>query len=525
MEGQATEGRPAESAPKPAFKWGFASSGGVILALLVVGQVAGNLLGRWPPMRGLLREMGAFSGHGRFTGSVIDAMRMKDWLFAAFLVAAVVVAWLNRAAIARFFRSMQTGVMLIALATLAILTGVLVPQIQNFEDPEQRITAANYKEELGGFEWAQGYFLYHILHLYGIGMPPAEMPPGAAEGLVRFGRVYGAEEQKNREVQMRAAVGGVAKTAEIEQFIRDHRVALRRAFDVCTALDLNRTYKSSWFATLVWLLGIGVLINTFRYPWRVLFTVEKAGFFVTHVGMLTMLSGGLVSSLFTDRGILELHLGEGPKDTYFRHYRIDKRARMPFGVELERFARKEWKAIDVYFPNENFQSRPPRYTVWPGRKIPLDWQENEQGEFEPRVELVVRELHEHAKVQGTVNEGKPGDGGPTLALAELDAPASHESDGHGHHDGVLEERTKLYMAPEFPDLRVWNDPAGKFRLGASHGGEARAIFPAEGDQAFATLWIDVRTAGLEAPQPYRIRLGDRLELPKGYRVTVHAATR
>ncbi|HUR28591.1 MAG TPA: hypothetical protein VM509_10420, partial [Planctomycetota bacterium] len=70
-----------------------------------------------------------------------------------------------------------------------------------------------------------------------------------------------------------------------------------------------------------------------------------------------------------------------------------------------------------------------------------------------------------------------------------------------------------------------NDPAGKFRLGASHGGDARAMFPAEGDQAFATLWIDVRTAGLELPQPYRIRLGDRLELPKGYHVTVHAATR
>lgn len=512
--------------PKPAFKWGFASVTGVILVLLVVGQVAGELLSRWPPMRGLMRATGAFSGHGRFEGSVLGAMAMRDWLFGAFILAALAVALLNRASILRFFRTMQTGVMLIALTTLSILTGVLVPQIEGFEDPEQRVTVTNRADEINKFEWAEGYFFYHLTHLYGIGMPPADLPPQALAGLEKFGRVYGQEEEKNRKVQMYAAFTGRAKSDEIEAFVKRHRATLDNAFSFCTAIDLNRTYKSSWFATLIWLLGIGVLINTFRYPWRALFTFEKAGFFVTHVGILTLLTGGMVSNLFTDRGILELRLGEPPEDTYFRHYRFDKRARMPFGVKLDRFARKEWKAIDVYFPQENFQSNPPRYTVWPDRVIPLDWQPDATGELQPQIELRVREIHEHAKVgESRVFEGTADDGGPTLALAQFDAPASRASDEHAHQASARTGRSKIYRAPDFADDRIWTDPDGKCRLLVAHGTDTRAAFPAPGDDAFATLLIDVLSAGLDAPKPFRVHLNDHLQLPNGYDLYVRAATR
>ncbi|MEO6708029.1 MAG: hypothetical protein ABI054_02900 [Planctomycetota bacterium] len=514
-----------EKASKPPFKWGFASAGGVILLMLVVGQVAGNLLSRWPPTRGLLRSMGAFSGQGRFEGGVMDAMRMKDWLFAAFLLAAIAVAWINRRGILRFFRTMQTGVMLIVLTTIAILTGVLVPQIEGFEDPEQHVSATNRAKELYTFEGAEGYFLYHLTHLYGIGMPKAELPPGAAEGLVRFGRVYGEEEEKNRKVQMIAAVGGMAKTQEIEDFIKSHRSALATTFNVCTALDLNRTYKSSWFATLIWMLGIGVLINTLRYPLRVLFSVEKAGFFVTHVGMLTLLSGGMVSNLFTDRGILELRLGDPPEDTYFRHYRFDKRARMPFAVKLDRFARKEWKAIDVQFFDAGLKSNPPRYTVWDGRTIPLDWQPDAQGKYHPQIELRVREVHDHARVnEPLVHEGKPDDGGPSLAIAQFDAPLSRPRGMNGEAPTPAQtptERHTLYA----PSNQLWIDPEAKFRLGIAHGIDPKAAFPAEGDDAFGTLWVDVLTEGREEPRPFRVHIGDQLKLGGGFELIVRNATR
>ena len=511
--------------PKP-FKWGFPSCIGVILASLVIGQVAGGLLSRWPPMRGLLRSMGAFSGLGRFEGGVLESMVLRDWLFGAFLIAACAVAWINRAAILRFFRTMHTGVSLIVISTIAVLVGVLVPQIEGFEDPEQRVTQANRAEELQKFRWAEGYFFYHLTHLYGLGMPKSELPPQVLAGLERFGRAYGAEEQKNRQVMMEASFSGQAKSGEIEAFIKRHRATLDRAFDVCTALELNRTYKSAWFATLMWLLALGVLSNTFRYPLKRLLTVEKSGFFVTHLGMLTMLAGGLVSNLFTDRGILELRLGEPPEDMYYRHYRSDKMSRMPFGVQLERFARKEWKAVEVHFlQEERFKSNLPVYTVWPGRTIPLDWQPGPSGKLEPQVELVVREVHEHAKVgDPLVSEGREGDGGATLAVVQFDAPEMQGGPGHVHDPSEVQGRRKLYMAPEFAN-QVHSDPQGKFRLAVAHNVDPRSIFPAEGDDSFGTLFVDVLSAGQDAPQSLRIRVGDRLQLPGNYQIVVHAATR
>ncbi len=516
----------SETAPPKPFKWGFASSAGLILLLLVIGDVAGNLLSRWPPMRGLFRAIGAFSGHGRFEGGVLDSMVARDWLFGAFMIAAAAVAWFNRTAILRFFRAMQTGVMLIALTTLAILTGVLVPQIENFEDPEQRVTAANRADELNKFQWAEGYFFYHLTHLYGIGMPKAEVPPAALEGLERFGRIYGAEEKKNRAVMMNAAFTGQAKTGEIEDFVRAHKQTLDKAFGLCTTLDLNRTYKSAWFATLIWLLGIGVLCNTFKYPWRALLTFEKAGFLVTHAGILTLLTGGMISNLFTDRGILELRLGEPPEDTYYRHYQMNKRMRMPFSVKLDRFARKEWKALDVFFLQEKFESRPPRYTVWPGRRIPLDWKLDASGVQQPELELVVREVHDHAQANDPeVWEGEANDGGPKMAAAQFDAPFTDEHELHAHAEQpAASVRRSLMMVPEFSS-KPWIDPAGKFRLQAAHGVDPKSAFPAEGDDTFATLDVDVMSTGQEAPVPMRIRIGDRLDVAGGYQLVVRSATR
>lgn len=530
MQEQATTSPPKA----PARRWGFLSAGAVIVTAMVVGQIVGELLSRWPPLRALLTKIGAVSSLGRFEAGVFESMVLRDWLLTAFLVAAISVAWTSRRAIVDFFRSMQTGVALVVLSTVAVGVGVLVPQIDNFEDPEQRITQANRQEEFNKFRWAESYFLYHLMHLYGIGMPTAEIPPAAVEGLERYGRVYGEEERKNREVQMRAALAGQAKSAAIEQFGVRHRAALEKAFDVCTALHLNRTYKSNWFATLMWMLGAGILINTFRYPWRVLLSYQKVGFFVTHVGMLTMLSGGFVSNLFTDRGILELELGEGPQDTYYRHYRSDKFARMPFAVKLDRFARKEWKALDVHFLQEKFTTSPPRYTLWPGRRIPLDWRDDGKGNLTPGIELLVREVHDHARVgPPKIREGEVGDGGPALEVVHFDAPPHRrlpeghsEADGHDHgpaeHTGA-DGRRALFMAPQFG--KPWSDPAGAFRLAVARGTQISGLFPAEGEESLATLEIEVRSAAQGAPQPYRVKLGERIDLPDGYTLEVVAATR
>ena len=123
------------------FRWGFASASGMVLALVVAGQAVGVML----------------AGFG------VGGMQARDWIFCAFLASACWLCFLQRHAIWRFLRSVQVGVTLVALTTLAVIVGVLVPQIEGFEDPEQRVTAANYEDQYAAFRWAEGYFLYHVL--------------------------------------------------------------------------------------------------------------------------------------------------------------------------------------------------------------------------------------------------------------------------------------------------------------------------------------------------------------------------
>ncbi len=516
---QASSGGP--SARKP-FRWGFASSAGMVLVLMLAGQLAGWQLESWPPARALMFALrGDRQGAGELLSGLLAAMGPRDWVFAAFLVSTAVYLVLMRSAVARFFRTMQVGVALIAFATLSILAGVLVPQIQNFEDPEERVTPENYESNFADFAWAESYFLYHLLRPYGLGMPAAVVPPAAEESLERFGRVYGEEERANREKMMRAAFAGGSKTDEIEAWRRAHDGGLRRAFDLCTFLQLNRAYKSHWFATLMALIAAGTALNALRPGMsRKWFTIHKLGFFVTHVGVLVLLAGGLISHLMTDRGILELYLGEPPEDTYYRHYRSDKLARMPFALELEHFARKEWMALEVHSLQEDFRSKPPRFTLWPGREIPLDFRAgSEGGEERAQLLLRVRELHDHAVV-GTprVYEGLAEDGDPAYPVVALEVFEAAAED----RDGAGGQRV-IHLSP-LQNRPAYHDPEGRFRLAAAYDQDPQALFPDESHSALGTLYVEVRTQPRDRPLPVPVRLGQTVEIPGGYRLEFVDAT-
>src|SRR5204863_5355969 len=132
-----------------------------------------------------------------------------------------------------------------------------------------------------------------------------------------------------------------------------------RSFAVATALDLNRTYKSNWFATLLTLLWFGVFFNTFKGAPSTWLTARKAGWFVVHIGVMILLIGGGWSKLKTDRGIIHMDLGEKPTDEYWAFQSSEKRTRMPFSLKLERFARRDWKTLEVGFFDDDFKSRLP----------------------------------------------------------------------------------------------------------------------------------------------------------------------
>lgn len=537
--------------PKP-FRWGFGSAALLVLGLVIAGQVALTVLGR-----------------------IVDgeATGLQSAAFGGFALATAVFLVLQRAAVARFFRTMHVGVTLVVLSLAAVGVGVLVPQITGFEDPTERIPdirdvpadvvetyvpaprvksdedfrrrpddhpalakltneqvarLKKWKYEYSLFRWAEGFFVYHLLHLYGVGMPESALPPGVAEKLDRFQDRYGIEERENREKQMGAAFSGRQKSQEIGTLIRENEKAFRRAFQVCTALDLNRTYKSNWFATLLGLLFVGVAFNTFKGSPRQWFTLKKGGYVLVHLGVMTLLAGGLYSKLKTDRGIVHLMIGDPPRDVYDGYHDSTKPRRMPFALSLDEFARRDWKTLEVGFFDEDFKSNPPSYTLWPGRRIELDFVDAGAAGKRPRIRIDVREVHERAVVGAPRwwDAEKPDDPeglGPLAILATLDRAAVQAQSQEGAQPDVHER--SVFLTPD-PRIPPYLDPAWKFRLAIRYDAspeELRRTTTPPDDGRVGWLSLRVAAAGDVEPMIVPVRVGETVDGPAGYRVKVVSA--
>jgi phage shock protein PspC (stress-responsive transcriptional regulator) len=582
---------PTEERPR---RWDFGSAMGAILLLAAIGQAMGVLLS---PYWHAAKDAYVHGDPAWFVGWIGDWHAAHGWgakeaILGLFFLSAGGFLLVERRAVVAFFRSMHVGVSLVVLTTLAVTAGVLVPQIDGFEDPDQRVDLAReardfrlfqergYQklpfelqdgfEQYEAFRWAEGYFVYHMLHLYGLGMPEAGLTPSMEEGLDEFGERYGKEERDNTHKQMLAAFSGQEKVKEIGAFIHRHEPVFWRGFEVATVLDLNRTYKSHWFAALLWCLATSVSLSAYKHwrfelarlkrgvafaaawmafaaalkamgaielPWReflpigaglgaALFvlgtgvpastlSLQKLGFFTVHNGMLVLLLGGLVSKLFTDRGILNLFLGQPPQSEYFRHYDTSKRARMPFSVELERFARQEWKALRVWFIEHEQQgssTRPPSYTLWDGRTIDLDYIADD-GAPRPRLQVRVDRLYDRVEVgEPLVSEGSPDE--PLFPLAELELG---EHAGEGRYMTALTGRTQSYRH------EVLRDPSGAYRLGGAYGDDPLAHFPGE-RAPIGVLEVTVVGQGDGAPRSYAVHLGEELVVQGGYRIAAVDAT-
>jgi hypothetical protein len=500
-------------------KWSFVTAPLVILFLICIGQAAGAVIA----------DIGAHHAHS--FGAFVGGLRARDWIFGAFLASSAVYVWLQRAGVVAFFRSMHVGVSLVSLSCLAVLTGVLIPQIEGFEDPTERVTASNHESQYQQFRFAEGFFFYHLMHPYGAGMPKGILPPQVTQGLEKFGQRYGKEERDNREKEMKAAFSGQAKSAEIDAFVKTHDVALRRFFDVATALELNRTYKSNWFASLLGLLWLGVFFNTFKGRPSTWLTARKAGWFVVHCGVMILLLGGAWSKLKTDRGIMHLDTRYDPTDEYWAYMSPEKRTRMPFFVKVDRFARRPWKTLEVGFRDDNFKSRLPEYTLWPGRVLELDKQPDENGEMRPELRIEVKSLAERARVNTprfweAEKADDPKGIGALVELSTIDARALAERAQTGRQDDDPGRGDTVLLKPDSRS-NLYYDPQWKYRVITSYGADptadAHAAFPSNTN---VLGYLDVRVAAHGDVRPTRtpFNLGSHIDVPGGYAIDVREAT-
>jgi hypothetical protein len=542
--------------PRP-FKWGFLSAALTVLALIVAGQIVGTMIEGFGPKPEEAKSH-SFGGY-------VAALGLKDWIFLGFVLSSLTFAFLQREAIVRFFRTMQVGVVLVSLSLLAVMAGVLVPQITGFEDPTERVpsirdipddtfyaylkgpdeeeqllpadskavektlTGLNadqrarlrkYRAEYQTFRWAEGYFIYHLIHPYGIGMPSAMLPAPALEKLKLFGLKYGEEERANREKTMKAAFGGREKSVAIGTLIRGHEAGFRGFFDVATTLQLNRAYKSHWFATLLGLLCIGVAFNTFKGQYTSWLSARKVGYVVVHLGVMTLLIGGAYSKVKTERGILHLDLRDPPTNKFLGYYDAKKPRWMPFSLKLERFARRDWKTLEVGFPEENFASMPPQYTLWPERKVELDYVQDEKtGQHRPQIALRVVNLSERAHVDAStfVEAGSEPNGyavGPLATLSISKAP----TDGAGAANDEI-----LQLSPLMRERKVFYDPAWRFRLLVDFGDDLAAAQKTLADVGGDRIgWLSMRVGarGDAAPTRVPIQVGAHVAGPGGYTIDV-----
>ena len=533
------------------FRWEFVTSSSIIVFASLTGHAVLKLAAPFWDWGAALYEEG---GLGDLLWLPVAYAKspgygVREILFLGFCVSSLVYLFLQRQAVRRFFRSMFTGVSVVTLSLLAVTAGVLVPQIDGFEDKTQRVDLGAEKEkyelfkQYGGvprtrvthdnnqyqaFRWAEGYFLYHLVHLYGIGMPEAPLPPRAVEGLERYGRVYGFEESENRRKQMSASFSGEAKKKEISELIRDNEDRFWRFFEVSTWLELNRAYKADWFTSLMTLLFIAVAFNTFKGGWSRVFSIKKVGFFVVHCGILILLIGGGCSKITTKRGILELRLDQPPKDQYYLNYDPTQKDHLPFKLALEHFARQDWKSLQVELAEERFVSRPPSYTLWKGREIDLDYYEDDAGEWKPRLRLVVKDLHERTAVDlPFVSETPPGnaDGWGPMVELEYALPPGQDPHDHGPGDDAF-HRTLLAPGPEAQG--IVSDGA---RLMPAYGAlgdpedldELEALFPPAGTD-YGNLWVQVAGMGDGMAQRFPLRIGERIRVQGGYEVEVVEAS-
>jgi hypothetical protein len=315
-----------------------------------------------------------------------------------FLISAGAFLGLHGRAVFAFFRSVRVGALAIALYALSACLGVLFKQ-RDLYAPDR--TEGFFQK----FAYAQTYFAYHLLRPFGMGMPRVEVPPRAEEGLAWRAARYGKGAAEAQRKSMLASLSAEAKEKEIAAWMEAYTPELRRLYAFCEAVDLTRVWKSDWFATLNALLFTCVLSNAFRFGWGAWFTRRRFGFFLAHLGVLTVLSGSLAGRLFGTRGRVDLSTDpEHPRgipnaSRSFRPFSDPTRPReMPFTLRLEDFKAEYRTYLDVEFLDaeaaKHGRVKPPEFLVREGAELPLDF--DEAGK--PRIRIRVKEVHPRCEV-------------------------------------------------------------------------------------------------------------------------------
>ncbi|MFN0206069.1 MAG: hypothetical protein ACKVS6_07110 [Planctomycetota bacterium] len=377
-------------------------------------------------------------------GDWLKSVSVYSGMAAAFVF--LLISW-KRAM--EFFLSIRVGVAILVFFVLGSVASVVVHP----RDPEkynhiQKVEDREYKHR-DDFQWATGFFFYHLLHPYGWGMPSAEAPEAAKGSLDRISKRYSNRIAKQEESGMKSAVTGQLRGQEIKAFIIRHRALFNQLYDICLFLQLSGTatgkgaWSSDWFSALMGLLFIIVFTNTFRrgiaraiaqggpglgfitklpaaivWDLKSLFTIARIGFLATHLGVLTALVSGFHSRLTERRGIVQLSINpEREKlpveSVLYQTYSGERLFFGPpdrtFAVRLADFHADYRDTLDISFVEDPEPKTNPSYRfyeIWKGRQIGLEY--GDSGKESPKTIVRVLEHWPRANVELDITERPAG---------------------------------------------------------------------------------------------------------------------
>ncbi|MBI3817626.1 MAG: hypothetical protein HY286_02960 [Planctomycetes bacterium] len=380
-------------------------------------------------------------------------------------LAAVSFLVLSWRAVFEFFLSIRVGVAILVFFLLGSILSVLIPprdpNAHRYDENGRRLSADEQETKFkDDFAWATGYFLYHVTHLYGIGMPATKLPfeeensadspleptsrPKMSNPLERVGRHYGERVAKQEESGMRTAFNGRARGIEIQKFIFENRGFFDGFYEFSRKSQLSGTdtakgaWASDWFSTLTGLLFLIVLTNTFRrgiarsiaqgspgfgfiskLPAALLWDLkslltprDRIGFLVTHLGVMTAITGGFWLRLTEERGVVRLSLYPpmSPNEEFipresssFQTYDYRRlffgTPERPFAVRLDKFHADYRDNIEVKFiqdPPSRSMASYSHFEIWKGRQMPFEY--DDQGRGEPKTVVRVLEHWPRASI-------------------------------------------------------------------------------------------------------------------------------
>ncbi len=182
------------------------------------------------------------------------------------------------------------------------------------------------------FREAEASFVLSLLRPRrgGGGGDPAESDKLLAAFGPELGAARAKDARKGREIERQQVQG--------KEFAERHDAWFRALYRFCGATGLSDTYRSGWFATLMFLLVASLMAGTAKHTRR----RTKGSFLVTHVGFVLLVAGFGLSRWTSRRLYLPMRVGQwseaalGPDG---------EEVKLPFRVTLAEFATEYRKRL------------------------------------------------------------------------------------------------------------------------------------------------------------------------------------